>query len=227
MYKTLLETLDRAGVHLPTWFFIVVAILIVITILLVVFKKYAIPAIFKIADIYTDICSIKELKNVQMKAINKSIETDTKIENELFAFMEEMRNIISDMQNNINQHTENRCKDREVSIEREQRINDRIDNMLRADEYRDKTIDVINGNLKKLTDMFVDKQINDYRWEIINFAINVSEKNKCTKDGFKHCFATYERYEKILEENDLENGEVEISMDIINEAYKEKMLEGF
>lgn len=85
----------------------------------------------------------------------------------------------------------------------------------------------IRSDLKKLTDMFIDKEIDDYRWEIINFATKVSEGRPCNRDSFKHCIRTYEKYEKLLEENGLENGEVEISMEIVNEAYKKKMLEGF
>lgn len=85
----------------------------------------------------------------------------------------------------------------------------------------------IRADLKKLTDMFIDKEIDDYRWEIINFATKVSEGRPCNRDSFKHCIRTYEKYEKLLEENGLENGEVEISMEIVNEAYKKKMLEGF
>lgn len=85
----------------------------------------------------------------------------------------------------------------------------------------------IRSDLKRLTDMFIDKEIDDYRWEIINFATKVSEGRPCNRDSFKHCIRTYEKYEKLLEENGLENGEVEISMEIVNEAYKKKMLEGF
>ena len=85
----------------------------------------------------------------------------------------------------------------------------------------------IKADLKKLTDLFIDKEIDDYRWEIINFATKISEGKPCNKDSYKHCFRTYKKYEKLLEDNGLENGEVEISMEIINEAYKEKMLNGF
>ena len=86
---------------------------------------------------------------------------------------------------------------------------------------------IIRDDLKKLTDMFIDKEISDYRWEIINFATKVSEGKPCNKESYKHCLRTYEKYEKLLEENGLENGEVELSMEIINKSYKKKMLEGF
>lgn len=164
-----------------------------------------------------DITELAKHHEEDAREINKKI-TD---------FMTEMRNVITVTQNNVNQYSDNRIHDRQVSIEREKRLNDRIDNMLESDKCRDNVIEDISGGLKKLTEMFVDKQINDYRWEIINFATAISENKPCNKDGFKHCFKTYEKYEKILEDNNLENGEVEISMEIINQAYKEKMLNGF
>ena len=57
----------------------------------------------------------------------------------------------------------------------------------------------ISSDIKKLTRMFVDKEIDDIRWEINNFANKVSEGKPCNKDSFKHCIHMYEKYEKILE----------------------------
>lgn len=87
--------------------------------------------------------------------------------------------------------------------------------------------DMIREELKKLTDMFIDKEINDLRWEIINFSTTVAEGKPCNKDSYKHCIRTYEKYEKLLAENGLENGEVDISMELIHESYKEKLKNGF
>lgn len=94
-------------------------------------------------------------------------------------------------------------------------------------ESSDRRDEEIASDIKKLTQMFVDKEIDDMRWEINNFANKVSEGKPCNKDSFKHCIHMYEKYEKILEDNGLENGEVEISIELINEAYKEKLKEGF
>lgn len=91
----------------------------------------------------------------------------------------------------------------------------------------DKRDEEISSDIKKLTRMFVDKEIDDMRWEINNFATKVSEGKPCNRDSFKHCIHIYEKYEKILEENGLENGEVEISMELINDVYKQKLKEGF
>lgn len=85
----------------------------------------------------------------------------------------------------------------------------------------------ISSDIKRLTRMFVDKEIDDMRWEINNFATKVSEGKPCNKDSFKHCIHIYEKYEQILAENGFENGEVEISMELINDAYMRKLKEGF
>lgn len=97
------------------------------------------------------------------------------------------------------------------------------DDVIQSDKHDNE----IRNDLKKLTEMFIDKEINDMRWEINNFATKVSEGRPCNKDSFKHCIHMYEKYEKLLEDNQLENGEVRISMEIINEAYKEKLKNGF
>ena len=95
--------------------------------------------------------------------------------------------------------------------------------MKRSDQY-----DAwMRSDIKKLTKMFIDKEIDDMRWEINNFATRVSEGRPCNKDSYKHCIHIYEKYEQILSENGFENGEVEISMDLINDAYMRKLREGF
>lgn len=160
--------------------------------------------------------------------LQKKHDKDEKhLETCLTSFITETKKENDALRAEMKKFAENRINDRQVSIDREKRLNGRIDDMATCDKSRDENIYHINEGLKKLTELFVDKQINDYRWEIINFATALCEKKPCTKEAFKHCFSTYERYEKVLEEYGLENGEVEISMEIINEAYKDKMTNGF
>ncbi|MCI8512678.1 MAG: hypothetical protein HFE83_11930 [Lachnospiraceae bacterium] len=85
----------------------------------------------------------------------------------------------------------------------------------------------ISHDIKKLTRLFVDKEIDDIRWEINNFAIRVAEGKPCNKDSYQHCIKIYEKYERILKENKLENGEVEISMELIQKSYMDKLKNGF
>ncbi len=81
--------------------------------------------------------------------------------------------------------------------------------------------------LKSLIHMFVDKEINDYRWEIINLADKISNEQNISKECYKHALSIYEKYEKIIKEYGKTNGEVEISMGIIKESYQAKLKEGF
>lgn len=85
----------------------------------------------------------------------------------------------------------------------------------------------IRKDIKNLTDMFVEKEIFDMRWEINNFANKIADGKRCNKDSYQHCLKTYQKYEKILDKNGLENGEVEISMELINDSYKDKLKNGF
>lgn len=85
----------------------------------------------------------------------------------------------------------------------------------------------IRKDLSELKEMFINREIDMMRLEIINFAIKISEGKPCNQDGYRHCLKTYEKYEKLLEKNRLTNGEVTLSMDIISESYKEKLKNGF
>ena len=95
-------------------------------------------------------------------------------------------------------------------------------------ERSDRRDEEISNDIKKLTQMFVDKEINDYRWEIINLADKISsDKTSVSKECLRHAISTYEKYEKIIVENGLVNGEVEISIEIIKEAYQQKLKNEF
>ncbi len=85
----------------------------------------------------------------------------------------------------------------------------------------------MKDNIQRLTDMFVDKQINDYRWEIINLADKISSGKTASKECLRHAISTYEKYEKIITDHGLVNGEVEISIEVIRDSYQQKLKEGF
>lgn len=85
----------------------------------------------------------------------------------------------------------------------------------------------IKKDLERLTQMFIDKEIDDQRWEILDFASALSSGRRYSKEQFDHVFAIYTKYEKILESNNLNNGQVTASMEVINDLYKEKLINGF
>ena len=81
-------------------------------------------------------------------------------------------------------------------------------------------------DVKKLTSLFVEKEIDDMRWEILNFCSALSNGRKYNRESYAHVFSIYEKYERILKENGMENGLVEESMAFIRERYQEDLKSG-
>ncbi len=98
-----------------------------------------------------------------------------------------------------------------------------MEDMKKSDDHDTEMKD----DIKKLTDMFVDKQINDYRWEIIHIADKIASGKDVSKECLRHAISTYEKYEKIIIDHGLVNGEVEISIEVIRDSYQQKLKEGF
>lgn len=165
MYKALLDTLEKAGIKLPSWILIIIAIIICCALIVLISKKYIIPFIVKTVKLYQDVCSIDELRRVQNIAIKKSIETDNKLAGEL---------------------------------------------------------NVINTKIDSVVNMFIQKQINDLRYEILDFGSAVMNGRKYEKEAYDHILEVYNNYEKILHENNMTNGRVATTMEIINDSYKKK-----
>lgn len=98
-----------------------------------------------------------------------------------------------------------------------------IEDMKKSDKHDEE----MRNDIKKLTDLFIDKEINDYRWEIIQLADKISNGKTISKECLRHAISTYEKYEKIITEHGLVNGEVEISIEVIRDNYQQKLKEGF
>ncbi len=84
----------------------------------------------------------------------------------------------------------------------------------------------IKDDLEKLTKMFIDKQIDDMRWELLDFSSALTCGRKYNREAFDHIFRTYKNYERILEENNMENGLVVESMKVCEEIYHERLKAG-
>lgn len=87
--------------------------------------------------------------------------------------------------------------------------------------------EMIRNDLKKLTRIVVDTKIDDMRWEILDFTSALTSGRRYNKESFDHVISQHEKYEKILEENGLENGQVTASMEVVMDVYKEKLKNGF
>ncbi|WP_180994608.1 hypothetical protein [Clostridium sp. chh4-2] len=85
----------------------------------------------------------------------------------------------------------------------------------------------LKDGLEKLTEMVIDKNVEDMRWEILDFASALTAGRNFSKEQFDHVIGTHNKYEEYILENKRSNGQVTNSMDIINQCYKEKMKLGF
>lgn len=91
-------------------------------------------------------------------------------------------------------------------------------------EENDKSIKELNQKLDKNNELTLDLYINMNRNRIIDFASKVANEHAAvSREEFNRIFKIYDLYEEILEKHGKTNGEVDISMRIIREAYKNHM----
>lgn len=87
--------------------------------------------------------------------------------------------------------------------------------------------DEVNRDIQNLTAMFLDKEIDDWRWKILDFSSALSNGRSYNRESFDHIIKIYKKYEKVLEDNKMENGLVDESMKFIRKRYQEYLDKGF
>lgn len=98
-----------------------------------------------------------------------------------------------------------------------QRVDDKL-------ERNDELIKELNKKLDINNTTTLDLLIDSKRNTIINFASKVvNEDTPVTREQFNRIIKMHEDYEKIIEQNGLTNGEVDIAFRIIEEAYEDHM----
>lgn len=91
----------------------------------------------------------------------------------------------------------------------------------------------IKAQLERMRDMiledrdeFIDYRTSDMRWQVINFAANLSNGMTYTEEQFNYVFKVYSRYKNIIEEKHLTNGQVDESMEYIKSEYRKRFRNG-
>ena len=159
-----------------------------------------------------------------LAALQKKHDSDENyLETCLSSFIAETKKENDSLRAEMKMFAKNRVNDRQVSVDREKRLNGRIDDMEECDKFRDENIKHINESLQKLTTLFVDKEIEDIRWAILDFTASLSNGREYNIEAYNHIFKIHDKYERILEEHDLENGLIDISMKYVQEKYNEKL----
>lgn len=83
----------------------------------------------------------------------------------------------------------------------------------------------IKDDIQKLSKMFIDLEIQDIRWNILSFCSDLSNGKQFSSEYYDYVFKLYDKYEKMLKENDMTNGLVEQSISYIREKYHESLIE--
>ena len=83
-----------------------------------------------------------------------------------------------------------------------------------------------NWQYKEIGKISDGVDINDLRWELLDFCSALSNGRVYNREAFEHIFRTYEQYEQILVENNMTNGYVEESMQVVREIYHQKLANG-
>ena len=81
----------------------------------------------------------------------------------------------------------------------------------------------IKDDIKNLSNMFVDLEIQDIRWNILNFCSDLSNGKNFSNEYYDYVFKLYDKNEKMLRENGLTNGLIEQSISYIQEKYHDSL----
>lgn len=86
--------------------------------------------------------------------------------------------------------------------------------------------EAIRSDLAELREMFIDRELDEMRWDIINFSSELSSGKKFNRESFDHILKIHQKYDRIIEANELKNGLVTESMKYIGEMYRENLKNG-
>ena len=105
-------------------------------------------------------------------------------------------------------------------------IENRINKLEKHDSWQYGELTKISNCVEEIKKNIVSKEIDDIRWELLDFCSALTSGRKYNREAFAHIFKTYEKYEKILEDNGMTNGFVEESMNAVKEIYHDKLKNG-
>lgn len=91
-------------------------------------------------------------------------------------------------------------------------------------EENDKSIKELCEKLDKNSEITMSMFVDSKRNYLISFSSLVSDGTKpVTREQFRRAFKVHNEYEAIIEEYGITNGEVDVAMKLINEAYEKHM----
>lgn len=110
--------------------------------------------------------------------------------------------------------------------EDKERFEERIALLEKHDNWQYKEIVKISNGISNIQDTLLKSELENKRKSILSFCTALSNKQKENKEAFNEIFRTYEEYERILKEHNMENGQTEQSMKFISEVYQQMLRDG-
>ena len=108
-----------------------------------------------------------------------------------------------------------------------EKLESRISSLERHDNWQYKEILKISEGIEKITDQLYDKEIDDWRYEILNFCTELSNGKNFNREAFDHIKRIHDKYDKLLESRGMENGLVDESIKYIDEIYHQYLKNDF
>ena len=81
--------------------------------------------------------------------------------------------------------------------------------------------------LKEVKQEMLLEKIDNIRWTIIDFSNSLRSGRTYDLEAYNHIIDIDSKYEKMLQENDMENGRVTMAMGLIKERYENGLRDGF
>ena len=101
----------------------------------------------------------------------------------------------------------------------------------KMEESQKEMMDAINklsDNMEKKEKEDAQRSIEQIRWTIIDFANAITNsKRTYSSEGYVHLLELYDSYRVLLKKYGLENGRVNMAMELIRERYETGLREGF
>ena len=106
-------------------------------------------------------------------------------------------------------------------------LEDRVTLLERHDKWQYNEISKISSGVDEIKKQLLNKDIDDYRYEILSFCTGLTNNQKYNKESFDHILQIHKKYHAILDTHGLTNGQVAASMEVIEEVYRDKLKNGF
>ena len=108
--------------------------------------------------------------------------------------------------------------------EEKDKTESRLSTLEKHDNWQYKEITKISDCVETISSNLLEKEIEDMRWELIDFSSALAGGRYYNKEAFEHIFRIYEKYEDILTKRKMTNGYIDESMAAIREVYKQRLL---